>query len=390
MLIKHAKQFFMAALFALLLPIQCILSLAHAGDTPVTIETIYNVLQSREQRIRSCAFSWTEAITVSKGGLSAFTPAQYKSGAPQQPAEDKTSNGAYRLVLDGGKIRAEGNPLMETPTGGGLQDQTYILKEGLYKSYTPKGAAMDYPAGAISNGAQYKGAQGWQAAPHLMPLIMALRPFRYEGVLFDRFTTRYSIIPGQQVVRGRKCTVIKDVPERPNRSYNMLWLDNERDYMPVRFSLQRGDVTLLQIDYLRWDSVGSEWLPIEWKKTLMNSDGGVNRSALAVVNERSVNQPVDEKEFTLEFPVGTHVTDYMDPKNPQDYIVREEGRKREITKSELGVLTHEQLLNSEPSDHSLVRRRLWLQGLIALSVALGVAVAVLVYRVWRRRRGDSK
>jgi hypothetical protein len=381
MTVRWAHSPFIIVLLTLFLSSQCISSLAQAGEhSQATIETVYNAWRNRESRIHSFEFSWREAISVSKGGFTQFTPRALKSQDRPQPTEDTTYDTRYRLVVDGGMVRAEGEKLLASPDGGGLQDSTWILKEGLMKSFRPKGLVSRYPQGVISNGRMYNQPLGSQVDPHLMPLIMLYRPFRYSGIIFDGFKSRYSILPAQQTVLGRKCTVIKDARDRAERPYNMLWLDNERDYIPLRFSRQIGDKQTIQIEYLGWVSVGSEWLPTNWRRTYMNPDGRtINNSGLAVVHTQHLNHPIDGNEFTLDFPVGTWVNDGLDPDNRQDYILRERGKTRRISELELSAgATYEQLLNGDPGRALAYRpadRTLWRRSLAAAGLLLGLSVA---------------
>jgi hypothetical protein len=359
-----------------------------AADAPpqVTIETLYKALRNRENRIRSFEFSWTEAITVSKGGFTEVTPHQQNKSKDPQPPQNTTYDAAYRLVVDGGMVRCEGKVLMETPTGGGLIDGTFILKEGLWKSFRPKGPDTPYPNGLIAPGELYSQTQNTQMAPHLMPLIIVLRPFRYAGIIFDRFPTRYSVVSGKQVLRGRQCTVIREKGERHSGLYNMLWLDNERDYIPVRFCRFTDEKVSIQIDYFQWASVQSEWLPIEWKRTLTSGDT-VNRSTLAVVQNRSINHAIDGNEFTLDFPVDTLVSDVRNPNKKENYIVREGGQKREISSRELvAAETYEQLLKSEDSQFGGVSRLLIFVFVLLILLLSGL----YFWKNWRKLRFGKK
>ncbi len=383
----------MRAVFRVLLPVVLSQSISQpvcAGQqNQVTIETVYNACKDRESRIKSFELSWTEKITVRKGGFTEFTPTEQKAKDVILPARDTVYESVFRLVMDGGMVRAEGKEPLTSPTEAGLQEFAWILKKGLMKSFRPKGV-VSYPQGDISRGQMYDQPANSQVAPTLLPLIMVYRPFRYSGIVFDRFLSRYSVVPGEQMVSGRKCTLIKEAGDGSDRPCNMLWLDNDRDYLPVRFSRQTNDKPSIQIDYLKWRRVDSEWVPTEWRRSYMGSDGEtINKSGWAVVHTHHVNHPIDGKEFTLEFPVGTWVHDARDPRNREKYILRDKGQKREITERELsGGATYEQLVNSEPGMalyHPTPDRTWPWRGIQAISVLLVGLFVALWYLRWRKR-----
>jgi hypothetical protein len=166
----------------------------------------------------------------------------------------------------------------------------------------------------------------------------------------------------------------------------MLWLDNERDYIPVRFCRFTDEKVSIQIDYFQWASVQSEWLPIEWKRTLTSGDT-VNRSTLAVVQNRSINHAIDGNEFTLDFPVDTLVSDVRNPNKKENYIVREGGQKREISSRELvAAETYEQLLKSEDSQFGGVSRLLIFVFVLLILLLSGL----YFWKNWRKLRFGKK
>jgi hypothetical protein len=172
----------------------------------------------------------------------------------------------------------------------------------------------------------------------------------------------------------------------------MLWLDNERDFLPLRYLHQTSQKPVIQIDYLEWIRLASEWLPTEWRRAYLNPDREtINQSGLAVVHTHLLNHPINANEFTLEFPVGTWVEDARDRKNRQKYIVRDQGQKREITERELSDgATYEQLLNTETGMALSYRSSsggTWHSTIIqAAGVLLIICLGLAIWHLrWRKR-----
>jgi hypothetical protein len=102
----------------------------------------------------------------------------------------------------------------------------------------------------------------------------------------------------------------------------------------------------LEITYEDTDKYGS--IPIAWSVKKLERDGRLNHLSEINVLAYEINPKLPPEEFTIEFPVGTWVTDEM---QGIDYIVRPGGKKRLITMAERDAqLTYEQLLNSETGE----------------------------------------
>ena len=90
-----------------------------------------------------------------------------------------------------------------------------------------------------------------------------------------------------------------------------LWVDPEKDFLPVkREDVIRGVVQRqIEISYVRDKTHG--WIPSSWITTLFDQTGTTTWwQDTMTVTEFSINKPIDDSEFELSLPNGTVVKDY--------------------------------------------------------------------------------
>jgi hypothetical protein len=187
------------------------------------------------------------------------------------------------------------------------------------------------------------------------PVAIAFRPC--ESELGGHDLTGYTVRPGTETIDGRTCVVV--TPGPCDDGSKTLWLDLERDFLPLRIQDRGPNGSTLEISYQKDKAHG--WVPLEWTWI---SVGGTSRRLFgwtsAKVTAYSINADIPRSEFQFEFPVGTYVTDARagNSEDLERYIVREGGKKRIITKDEIhrgqGV-NYKELLNTESGKAGLGR-----------------------------------
>ncbi len=350
------------------------------GEAGISLEKIVKAWQDREGRIKTFRFSWVKEHVRSRGSF--LSPEWGRGKNPDLktvPEETTSYEEFYSAINDGGKIRFT-RSRMEGSVDHILrrQETTSVANGKDCRVFRARGA-VEYPLGEIG---QEKVNPMDLTDPEFFPLLMILRPFHpVLGSFNGQSTVRNMTLESRIVtVAKRPCYQLKLVD--PSSSVvQFFWVDSERDFTLVRRSLTQEGKLLAQIDWEDYKLNGRIWIPHRWKMVWMRDDRSVLSSGTSIVKEFSINSAVDEKEFELEFPVGTLVRERGS--HPVDYILREGGNKRLVTLEEWGA-TYEQLLASESGQglkSSSSRRRV-----VLLVGALGGIVLITVLIAWRVRR----
>jgi hypothetical protein len=173
------------------------------------------------------------------------------------------------------------------------------------------------------------------------------------------------------IVDGREHTVVRS---RGGADAAEIWLDPERDFVPVRYSLLWDDAVVISVS-LDYKSMDGHWVPQSWKITMLDSSGAIRRSYSESVTKCHVNGTLDDAEFSIRPEPGAWVTDSS---NDEVYIVRQDGSKRIVGPTEYTGSNYRELLNSDPKDAEGGKFVLW--------AASAVAVAVFSFLLWIRQR----
>ncbi len=235
-----------------------------------------------------------------------------------------------------------------------------------------------YPAGFIYTESHCSNATPLEnypllfvCSPHLLPLL---------GVDLDTMTIQVE----EAKISGFTCIVLQQ-PEQPSQLACELWLDPQSEYSVRRARFLSGSRCVAQID-CDYSPVSDHWFPGQWTSMKFFPDGSLLTSATSTISEILPNKNLTRDDFSITFPVGTVVSDLRNPETAgrtgtHDYIVLENGKKREITWEERH-LTYEQLLSKTPQNNGQPR------GLFPLLVGVNIIILLLlaVYVIVVRRR----
>jgi hypothetical protein len=173
----------------------------------------------------------------------------------------------------------------------------------------------NYPKGIISDRVDCEDADSIE----LKPLMLACRgPKGLQGWN----TIPWVLTDAQAKLDGRKVLVIQ-VNDRTRA--RKVWIDAERDFLPLRYSLadsRAGASNIdMKIEYIR---SADEWTPNNW--TMRTSKNGeLCQSIDATVTKCEINEAIPLENFQIDFPRGTVVIDMRN--NSERYEVGLEGAK---------------------------------------------------------------
>jgi hypothetical protein len=281
------------------------------------------------------------------------------------------------LIVDGERVRFEedGETPYARPNVLVPRKRIGIFDGKVGIEYVPFGEG-DYPYGAIdaadiSHGLEYMGS---------LPLVML-----YRGVSRDwitRFGDSSDIESGS--IEGNECLVLTSRPLAQGRVASSVWLDVQRDYIPVRTTSTRGEKLVSQIDvwYRRDSQIG--WAPSKWKRQHWRSDA-LWMSIDAAVSKAEINGQVDPSVFQFQFPSGAYVHDRQ---TKDDFIQRSNEERRRVTREEWNAgATYADLLET---DYPWVPGKRTQSFPVFTVVAISSISILLVYLVIRLRGGVRK
>jgi len=129
---------------------------------------------------------------------------------------------------------------------------------------------------------------------------------------------------------GIECIELS-IPRGPNKWLASMWVDPARDYVPIRFTEKLdGEIASdLSINYASDPAIG--WRVAGWSRS--SHKGGNIYTGL--VSHCSINQPIDDDAFDLEFPVASQVSVHRG-ENVSYFVVTAAGTHRSIPESEFG------------------------------------------------------
>lgn len=367
-----------------------------AGKQPaiqrrISVDQVVKVWSARQQQIRSVKCDWLEEITIPKGFLTDLVRQHFGQERGNErlstmgiargevvPPQDTMFRGQSSFKLENGEIRYE----REEPQWS-AQEKKYVPQQAVFgwtgtvhKSLLPNGTPeTPWPQATI------KHRQGQPSSLHLWPILMLVCPMSSEMRLIT--IENFKVSMRHQPIGGRVC---QELESASGQLHRRLWLDDQRDYLPVRtITLVNGQVNhSLDVQYAK-DATG-RWLPKGWSIAQFDRAGRIREACRANVEHIELNTYIDSAEFRLEFPPGTRVSDMSSTDRSSEYIVRPNGDKREILRSEIGKSYAELVASDSESNVGSIKRLFRSPSFLLVAGILCSSVAVLV---WRRRRTND-
>jgi hypothetical protein len=359
---------------------------AGVANDPPLIAQVRAAWKERQEKVRTAKFVWKQTVFTAKGGDFEARTGPDGKFIPAAPPEDHSYSSDCTLTIDGDRVVYQ-----FTRRFWDHEKQTYYDVPTEYKFDGSKQLSLNRPR---TNGVQQwpdaliraepRGAVlPWDTRPVLRTLRGTNPNVRADDL--DEYTPTGAVL-SLGTGRGRDL-MIKGAPTRSERH---LWVDPARGYITLRDTSGPAAQPYWQIDVSYKPDATVGWVPSGWKVVNASMvDGRVKATWTATVTSYRLNEPVDEAAFTFTLPAGTWVTD--ETSRPQEYITKDDGSKRVISRSEIGKTYQELVSTPGPASEGSWWR--WRAGLL-LAAFVGAGCVLLGVRVWLSRgaagrRSDS-
>ena len=182
---------------------------------------------------------------------------------------------------------------------------------------------------------------------YLTPLRMAYNPLdclTREGL----DTAHILVASANSVVDGVDCVQLSLVRQDP-QWHMSLWVDPARDFVPVKIRSECNGKPCYEtaIQYAADSGVG--WRVAGWTLKLYDKTEMCTETTNGYVTKASLNQPPDDKIFTLTFPVGAQVIERKGATTTY-FVVRENGKREPIPEAEYGTVPNQGQKKSSGTD----------------------------------------
>ena len=341
----------------------------------ITLSAVERAWRDRQDRIKTVQVEWDESRFFAQGSYPNLGNEKDKN-----PPQDVTVDvkGLLFKLDEQSRIFTETEAWNPSSSDSTSRDRYRSSFNGEISADCMDPGTLSYSLGTIFDSPRYKEVR----SSVIRPLLLAYRPLA-EGTLHIDLES-FEILPDKVRVGEVDCVVLQQLDDGRGRVRESYLLDPERDFLLIRFFETVNEEPRFQTDIDYKEDPEHGWVPYRWKSIFMKGQGRVVSSQVATVTQFALNTPISEEEFEIRFPPNTWV---RDSRADKQYIIRPDGTKRPITKSELlgPVLTFEQLVSSEPDEgmRSTAQRSRWL---IFANVLL---IAALLFFVYFRRRVNA-
>jgi hypothetical protein len=318
-----------------------------------TIEDIHAAWRAREAKLRSLRVAWKGKVLTPRG-----TRVGPFGGAGQvAPPEDTTHDRSGEVMLDGGKLRYwwSGWQWLEQRVPQGFYPQTYVSASdgktslSIYFRSVDSRSQLIRPVGFIHEGPENADASNY----HIGPILFFARPLDPEFGLLGRAPDDKNGPPllSFKDLDGVRCAVIT---QPAGRRVKEIWVDPASSYVIRRYVVYYLGKLSYQIDlkYAAHSQLG--WTPQSWQiHHWLPAQERLDLFESAAVASVEINPQIDLAEFRPAFPAGAVV---RDARNDIEFLVRDDGTKREITDEERRRnATYQEILQTESGEAGLTR-----------------------------------
>jgi hypothetical protein len=315
------------------------------------LKAILARLASRQEKIQTGRFEFTEEVTIPKGsvGLRMYPWAMKSAPKGPIPAETLTHHKKWGLSFSNDGIRCSyKGPEWATGVDDFVQQSYVQVYRRDETRFYYKNAYGEHPLGLVY---ENNVINANHANLHLQPVLRHFRAFHASmGRIVPMNCT---LKPAEGEIENHRCVILQHKINPLNETF---WLDKDRDFVILRIELAMG----LSPPHERLDVAYSldkahGWIPTSWRGVWNYSfDNGKTQtlmeSFVATVTKYEINPQLKPEEFELTFPPATKVEDHYRKKG---YIVGRNGEQLPITDDDRRMaLSYRELLELKYGNHS--------------------------------------
>lgn len=263
----------------------------------------------RQRKVTSARFEWTEQGLEAKGfrhDPAKDIPEPDNAARPVTPHANITYSQSQSFSFDGGKTNHACTQLAFNKAGIPFHRTSRTTFDGQQQlSLSDPTPDFKLPQGRIY---QQNAARITLNLLDLEPLLQCYRlgDTRVRGFELDG----YAIDLKSSEIDGVPCVVLASASRG-----RKLWLDPQREFLPLRSMHEVKGVLRRQTDYSYVEDLDHGWVLAGWRIRKHEGQGKQEFSRIATVVDYKINPELDAGEFRIEFPKGTLIDDLREHNN---------------------------------------------------------------------------
>jgi hypothetical protein len=389
------------------------------SDDPL-IQKIFDKWAERDAATKNILIEFEMQQLLAKGAYDKLLPPedQRPEGFPKGPIPPKDINTVSKIsiICDSKAIAVDMNAQHWDVMGNKLQKmKTKVsLKDGKMRSLT-KAPSIELYIGTVTklDKTNYQDAIFSEKNSYQI-LYWPIRFFEYNCQL-----DKAKIVGRDIEIDGRKCVKLeipmkakaaktakdgkdKTAAKAKVESKCFVWVDQSKDYLPMRYEDYKGKDSLGLIDFGYNFSKGTGWELVKSNSSMSsNNKNPVNGK----INKLELNGKIDPAVYKIEFPVGTLVravdkdgkplsSDVKDKNkidknkvDPNNYFVLENGKKSTIAETEKRMQKIHSEVRTEMKEEAK-REKLLPWRIVGITLgSIFIAIAGVIFFVKRRAKG---
>lgn len=372
----------------------CALWLLHCvdgwGGSPTpddkVLDEIRGAWRSRQNRVRSARFQWTQKVTFAKGSESWLLDGQIEKKSTKETTEIPPTDITFEvprslsLSFSGRKVRyAHEGKSWSLKENGFVEDPYLSTFDGRQaKILHLPGGISSYPQGSIRP--QQEMQHPDIKSVNLQPILLTYRALEpgMSGYPIDKIRFK-----GQRALHDGADCLLLDVEKRSSRSTQTLWVDPKRDYLVVRIVHMLDGAIKQRTDIQFGSNKKHGWIPQSWTIVIQNVKGKLTQSSENQVTSWEINPGIPSSEFDIEYPARSVVVD-MSQRPEKRFVVKHDGSIRPVLPSEYSA-THEQVISSEPGEALQPSPRDWSAYNWLFLVLIVIGAVLIFFGILRKR-----
>jgi hypothetical protein len=347
----------------------CLFANCHAAADEV-VTRVVTAWETHEKSIESfqyhCDFEWIQDVNFEAVAEESLfgSPPDKDAKLPDAKLPPVVSRSELMFCMDRGKFAAK-----LTGERWDIQKQMQVPNDW-QACFDGVDAKWLLQAGSFPHG--YIAVQGdlekalLSSNTHMIGLWLGYSPSTW--LRHKRFELEKMVVRSSEEVNDDGTPCIELMIPRA-KSVGLLYVDPARGYRPLKL-IQKFEETI-QVEHAvsyRDDAAGGV---SGWVSSYFDS-GELSETYAGKTKTVSINEPLDEKLFKIQFPIGTQITE--EKAGTRKYYVQEaEGHRKEISEDEYGKLPTRKLTHSNKSTRSMPL-------IITAVMTLAFFVAVVVKR----------